>query len=55
MSVASHPWQIQVQGWASDLEHLARHFTSPPVVVTKDPRGDGFLYESEAFGSCATS
>jgi hypothetical protein len=55
MSTASQPWQIQVQGWASDLEHLARHFTSAPIVVVKDPRGDGFLYESEAFGSCTNS
>ena len=33
-------WQIQIQGWASDLEHLARHFTATSTKVVKDDRGD---------------
>ena len=48
-------WQIQIQGWASDLEHLARHFTATSTKVVKDDRGDGFLYESDAFLQCQTS
>lgn len=48
-------WQVKIQGWASDLEHLARHFTTTPTRVVKDDRGDGFLYESDAFIQCQTS
>jgi hypothetical protein len=55
MTSASQPWQVQIQGWPSDLEHLARHFTSPPAVVVRDPRDNGFLYESEAFALCGNS
>jgi hypothetical protein len=53
--MSTSAWQVQIQGWASDLEHLARHFTATRYRVVKDDRGDGFLYESDAFGNCATS
>jgi hypothetical protein len=48
-------WKVQVQGWASDLEHLARHFTSTPFRVSKDERDGGFVFESDSFGACQTS
>ena len=48
-------WQVQVQGWTSDLEHLARHFASTPFRVSKDERDGGFLYESDSFARCQTS
>ena len=48
-------WQVQVRGRASDLEHLARHFTSSPVKIAKDSQKDGFLYESDSFTACSSS
>lgn len=48
-------WQVQIKGWVSDLEHLARHFTSTPFKVVKDERDNGFLYESVAFAACSKS
>lgn len=48
-------WQVQVRGWASDLEHLARHFTATPFRVSKDERDGGFVYESDSFSACKTS
>ncbi|MDP2200808.1 MAG: hypothetical protein Q8K07_02225 [Methylicorpusculum sp.] len=48
-------WQIQIQGWPSDLEHLALHFTMPPIRVARDEQNGGFIYESSAFSDCATS
>jgi hypothetical protein len=50
-----NPWQVQIQGWASDLEHLARHFASAPGRVVKDERDAGFLYESDTFAACNQS
>lgn len=55
MSISTNPWQVQIQGSASDLEHLARHFTLPPAIIVKDDRGGGYLYESIAFAACSTS
>lgn len=48
-------WQVQVQGWASDLEHLTRHFVSTPFRFYKDKQDGGFLYESDSFIACQTS
>ncbi|HOB66928.1 hypothetical protein [Ottowia sp.] len=48
-------WQVQVQGWTSDLEHLVHHFVSTSFRVSKDERDGGFLYESDAFAACQTS
>lgn len=48
-------WQVQVRGWASDLEHLTCHFASTPFRVFKDERDGGFLYESESFVTCQES
>jgi len=48
-------WQVQVQGWTSDLEHLGCHFASTSFRVSKDERVDGFLYESDSFAACQTS
>ena len=48
-------WQIQIQGWESNVEHVARHFTTTSTRVVKDDRADGYLYESDAFLRCQTS
>ncbi|MFT0547824.1 hypothetical protein ACMHYO_16030 [Allopusillimonas ginsengisoli] len=48
-------WLVQVQGWSSDLQHLASHFTSSPYRVSKDERDGGFLYGSDSFAACQTS
>lgn len=55
MNQSPELWQVQVQGWASDLEHLARHFASTSFRVSKDERDGGFLYESDSFAACQTS
>jgi hypothetical protein len=55
MNASAFPWQVQIQGWGSDLEHLARHFESLPFRVVKDERDGGFVYESDAFTVCSTS
>lgn len=55
MNQSPNLWQVQVQGWASDLEHLTRHFVSTPFRVSKDERDGGFLYESDSFAACQTS
>lgn len=44
-------WEVQIGGRASDLEHLSRHFTSPPIVVTRDDRDSCYLLRSESFSS----
>ena len=44
-----------MQGWTSDLEHLARHFASTPFRVSKDELDGGFCYESDSFAVCQTS
>lgn len=48
-------WEVQVLGALSDLEHLARHFTSANASVSRDERDNSYLYYSTAFDSCDTS
>lgn len=55
MNTSASPWQVQIQGWGSDLEHLARHFELQPFRVVKDERDGEFVYESDAFAACSTS
>lgn len=55
MSHSPDLWQVQVQGWTSDLEHLARHFALTPFRVFKDETNGGFLYTSDSFVNCQTS
>lgn len=55
MSLSPDLWQVQVQGWKSDLEHLARYFASTTFRVSKDERDGGFLYTSDSFATCQTS
>ncbi len=55
MNMSADTWQVEVEGSASDLEHLARHFTSKPFKVLKNERDGGFLYESESFAACHKS
>jgi hypothetical protein len=55
MGTSANLWQVEIQGEASDLEHLARHFTSPPVMIVKDLRQNGFLYQSDSFAACSSS
>lgn len=47
--MTSNPWQVQILGWATDLEHLERHFSSTPQRVVKGEDGNSFLYESDSF------
>ena len=50
-------WKVQIRGALSDLEHLARHFTSAHASVFRDER-DGsylYLYHSQSFDDCETS
>lgn len=49
------PWQVQIQGWASDLEHLEHYFTTALARVVKDDRDGGYAYESNTFTQCSTS
>ena len=48
-------WEVQIQGCLSDLDHLARHFASGDMRVSRDERDDSYLYQSDAFGGCTTS
>lgn len=48
-------WEVQIRGALSDMEHLARHFTSAHASVFRDERGDSYLYHSDAFEACETS
>jgi len=54
MSNSGTCWQVQINGWTADLEHMLRHFEGLPVRVTKDGK-NGFLYQSEAFDACSSS
>ncbi|TCT09054.1 hypothetical protein [Paralcaligenes ureilyticus] len=45
----ANPWQVQIYGWGSDLEHLAQYFVSTPRRIVKDERDASFLYESDTF------
>ena len=49
-----NPWQVQIEGWSSDLEHLAKHFTTFTMRVVKDESGS-FFYESDSFKPCSES
>lgn len=55
MNNISDLWQVQIQGWTSDLEHLERHFPSMPFRISKDDRDGGYIYESDSFAVCKTS
>lgn len=55
MNQSSNLWQVQVQGYASDLEFLTHHFSSTPFRVSKDERDGEFVYESDSFRACQTS
>jgi len=46
-------WEGQVQGRASDLEHLVRNFTAPPLLFVRDER-DGCRLRSDSFAACTT-
>jgi len=48
-------WQMQVNGDQRDLEFLANIFEVGAQKVLRDPQGDGYLYESDAFRSCSSS
>ncbi len=55
MNQSPELWQVQVQGWPSDLEHLVRHFETTSFRVSKDERDGVFLYGSDSFAACQTS
>lgn len=55
MNTFNWRWEVQIRGALSDLEHLARHFTSTHASVFRDDRDDSYLYYSKAFDACDTS
>jgi hypothetical protein len=55
MSTSDWRWEVQISGALSDVEHLARHFTSAQASVFRDERDDSYLYHSDAFDACNTS
>lgn len=55
MSTSDWRWEVQIRGALSDLEHLARHFSSATASVFRDERDDSYLYYSKAYDSCDTS
>lgn len=55
MNASANPWQVQIRGCGSDLEHLARHFGSQAVRVVSDEGGGGFVYASDEFETCSTA
>lgn len=55
MDTSNWRWEVQIRGALSDLEHLARHFTSAHASVFRDERDDSYLYHSQAFDGCETS
>jgi hypothetical protein len=52
MTTTPGQWQVQIQGLASDLEYLARYFTSGQIRVLRDEQYD-FVFEADAFASCS--
>lgn len=48
-------WEVQIHGWTSDLEHLARHLVSTSFRVSKDERDGGFFWGSDSLAACQTS
>jgi hypothetical protein len=50
----SEPWEVQLQGGASDLEHLARNFITGALVVLW-AQGDGsYLLRAASFAACSS-
>lgn len=48
-------WQVEVLGWASDLEHLERYFASASIRFSRDEQNGRLLCASDLFKTCATS
>jgi hypothetical protein len=48
----SGPWQVQLQGSASDLEHLARNFTTAALEVAWSTGEGAFLLRAASFAAC---
>lgn len=44
-------WKAQVVGNRADLEFLAKHFTTGRIRISLAARGDGFVLESDDFGT----
>jgi hypothetical protein len=55
MSTSDWRWEVQILGAQSDLEHLARHFTSAQMNVFREERDDSYLFHSDDFDACNTS
>lgn len=55
MTTSDWRWEVQIRGALSDLEHLARHFTSDDTSVFRNEPDDSYLYYSQAFDGCETS
>lgn len=55
MNASTYSWEVQIQGDQFDLEHLARHFESSDVSVSKSDRDDCYVLRADQFAACASS
>jgi hypothetical protein len=55
MNTGINNWSVRLQGAASDLEHLALYFASPPARVIKDSDDESYLLLQDSFDTCRTS
>jgi hypothetical protein len=55
MNASTYSWEVRIQGDQFDLEHLARHFESSDVSVSKSDRDDCYVLRAAQFASCVTS
>lgn len=55
MTVDDGNWEVSVQGRDSDLRHLARHLTSPPMVIAQSDSDQAYVLQLDAFSACKDS
>jgi hypothetical protein len=55
MESTLNAWRVRIEGWQTDLEHLARYCSSLPRRIFEDGKERAFFYESDSFAALATS
>ena len=48
-------WEVQIQGGASELDYLSRHFTTPQICISKDSDSGNHVLCCDTFDACSTS
>lgn len=48
-------WEVSVQGRDGDLQYLARHFGSSPIVVARSESDEAYVLRLDTFGACKAS